>query len=191
PRRRFSFERRPVLCPRAKEYGLPRIGVPHPFIEHQHAQKIGPVFDLGKQLVRQKIEDCHAVRVDRHTRPEMQARLDRLAPRANRKIQLRIGFEKVRSKLEQCRLRNVDLQVAQKYARQPFIDQNAPVLRIVEEFGDVKSPILAFEKMGLRAASHLSNGGSGADRHRAGWDEKIRSGLNLASTKEGESYQNG
>jgi hypothetical protein len=65
------------------------------------------------------------------------------------------------------------------------------MLGIIYEFGDVVAAIFAFEQMGLRAASHLSNGSSGADGHRAERNEKIRSGLNLASTKEGASYQNG
>jgi hypothetical protein len=65
------------------------------------------------------------------------------------------------------------------------------VLRIVREFGDVIAAVLPFEQMGLCATSHLSNSGSGADRHRAERNEKIRSGLELASTKEGASYQNG
>ena len=65
------------------------------------------------------------------------------------------------------------------------------MLRIVRKFGDVIGPVLAFEQMGLRTASHLSNRSSGADGHRAERNEKIRSGLNLASNKEGASYQNG
>jgi hypothetical protein len=71
------------------------------------------------------------------------------------KIDLRVLGEKIPGHPHHGRLRAGQAQVAEKYGGNPFIHQDAPVLRIVAEFDDVKSAVGSFQKVGLRSAAHL------------------------------------
>jgi hypothetical protein len=58
------------------------------------------------------------------------------------------------------------LQIIQENGSDPFIDQNATVLRIIPKFDHVEMAVVAFEQMRLRAAAHLSDQACGFDQHR-------------------------
>ncbi len=60
---------------------------------------------------------------------------------------------------------NMHLQIAQKRARQPFVHQNAPVLRIIGEFDNIKRSVFGFNQVGLRTASHFADQIASSQRH--------------------------
>ena len=57
------------------------------------------------------------------------------------------------------------MQVFEEGGREPFIDQNATVLWIIEEFDDVEVAVVTFEQMGLRSTAHFSDQARGVDGH--------------------------
>lgn len=59
----------------------------------------------------------------------------------------------------------MDLQIAQKRSREPFVNQDPAMLRIVGEFDDVISRVLTFDQVSLSTAPHLPNQISSSDRH--------------------------
>ncbi len=75
--------------------------------------------------------------------------------------------------------------MAEKRGREPFVDEDAPVLGIVGEFDDVESSILTFNEMSLRAASHFADQGAGANGHKG--DRMSQSGEKRSQEKERKS----
>jgi len=61
--------------------------------------------------------------------------------------------------------RRRDLQVLDQARRDPLVDQDAQVLGIFAEFGDVKMAVAGFEQVGLRAAAHVSQKTGRGNRH--------------------------
>ncbi len=62
--------------------------------------------------------------------------------------------------------RRRDLQVIQKSRSDPFIDQNAAMLRIIEKLDHVEVAVVAFQQMRLRAPAHLPDQACGFDQHQ-------------------------
>ena len=67
--------------------------------------------------------------------------------------------------LDQRHLGRVHLKVFEEHAGQPFVDQNAPMLRIIDEFNDIVTVIFALNQVRLRASAHFTYQVAGADRH--------------------------
>jgi hypothetical protein len=59
-----------------------------------------------------------------------------------------------------------NLQVAQEDTGDPFVDQDAPVLRVIAELHDVEMAVLGLYEVRLRAAAHFPNESVGLDGHR-------------------------
>jgi hypothetical protein len=59
------------------------------------------------------------------------------------------------------------LQVFEEGGRDPFVDQNAPMLGIVAELDDVEVAIIAFQQVGLRSTAHFSDQTPSLDGHRS------------------------
>jgi hypothetical protein len=62
-------------------------------------------------------------------------------------------------------VRRRDFQILQKNARNQFVHQNAPVLRIVQKFDDVPIPVVRLQEMRLSAASHFAHVPDSGERH--------------------------
>jgi hypothetical protein len=61
--------------------------------------------------------------------------------------------------------RRGDTQVVQKGRRDPFIDQNPPVLRVVVELDDVGMAVGSFHQVCLRSSAHLADEAASGNRH--------------------------
>src|SRR5687767_3571612 len=97
----------------------------------------------------------------------MPPRLRRYAPRSQLYGRAGIvGKERIVD-LDDRGFRDGDLQVAQKRRRDPFVDKDAPVLRIVLKFDDVEPAVVRFQQVRLRASPHPADQTPGADGHRA------------------------
>jgi hypothetical protein len=99
--------------------------------------------------------------------PEVTARARLLTPRTDSHVQARIRFNEFRYEFDQSGLRNVNLQITQEFAGQPFIDENSPVLGIVNELYDVELSIISLYQVSLSAAAHLPDESMSANRHRS------------------------
>ena len=64
----------------------------------------------------------------------------------------------------------MDLQIAQKDARETFVDQNTAMLWVIDEFHNVETAVGAFNEMGLRSASQFADQAAGDDRHNRSGD---------------------
>ncbi len=81
----------------------------------------------------------------------MQSRRNRFAARPDREIQVRVIGDELRTHFDQCRIRNMYLQITQKCTGKPFVDQNPAMLRIVPELDDIKSAIFSLKQVSLRS----------------------------------------
>ena len=61
--------------------------------------------------------------------------------------------------------RRGDLQVLDEAGRDPLVDENAQVLGILAELGDIEIAVAGFEQVGLRAAAHVPEKASGKNGH--------------------------
>ena len=61
--------------------------------------------------------------------------------------------------------RRGDLQVLDEARRDPLVDQNPQVLRILAELGDIEIAVARFEQVSLRTAAHVTEKTSGKNRH--------------------------
>jgi len=86
-------------------------------------------------------------------------------------VDLGIGFEKLGRDVNNGRGRRRDLEIIQENGSDPFIDQNAPVLRIIAEFDDVEVAVVTLQQMGLRPSAHLPDQAYGINEHE--WGAKI------------------
>ena len=136
---------------------MPGIGVAHPFIERQRAEKIGKIFDGIKDGVGKKIVDHRARRVPREARTEMPSGVRQLPVSPELEMDFRIGREKLFGDADHRGGRRGDAEVVQKYGRDPFIHQDPPVLRIVDEFDDVSMAVSGFEQVRLRPTAHFAD----------------------------------
>jgi hypothetical protein len=66
------------------------------------------------------------------------------------------------------------LQITQKSASQPLVNQNASVLRIIGEFHHIIAAVIALYEVRLRPTAHLSDQITGSQRHMERGNEKIR-----------------
>jgi hypothetical protein len=64
-----------------------------------------------------------------------------------------------------CRGRS-DTEVIQKNRRDPLVDEDSAVLRVIDELNHVAMTIGGFEQMSLRATAHLTNQTAGVSWHR-------------------------
>jgi hypothetical protein len=80
-------------------------------------------------------------------------------------VQVRIAGDEVRAQLDHCRRWDVDLQVAQERGGEPFIDENAAMLRIVGEFANIEVAVVSLNQVRLRAPAHFADQSAGANRH--------------------------
>ena len=86
-------------------------------------------------------------------------------PRTQLYVDPRISFEKSRREIHHSGFGRGDFQEIQENRSDPFIDQNAAMLRIIEEFDDVEMTVVAFEQMRLSAAAHLPDQACGLNQH--------------------------
>ncbi len=70
-------------------------------------------------------------------------------------MDFRVRRQELRAHLNQRRLRNGDLQIAQQHRRNQLVYQDPRVLRIVAKLHHVPAAIIRFEQMGLRSAAHF------------------------------------
>jgi hypothetical protein len=77
-----------------------------------------------------------------------------------------IGSQEVRCHLNYGGFRRGDFQVVEKGRTQQSIDENAVMLWIVSEFGDLPIVVVRFEQMCLCASSHLAHVAYGRERHQ-------------------------
>ena len=78
-----------------------------------------------------------------------------------------IRGDKLRCQLDQRHLRRVDLQVSQKDSAEPFVDEDAAVLRVVRKFHYVEAAVIPFNEMRLGSAAHFTNQAAGDNRHES------------------------
>ncbi len=81
-------------------------------------------------------------------------------------MDVRMRCEELFAHVDQRRFRRRDLQVIEQRAAQQFVDEHAPVLRIVAELDDIPIAVVGFEEVRLRASSHLADMTDGGERHR-------------------------
>jgi hypothetical protein len=67
----------------------------------------------------------------------------------------------------------MDLKVAQKCASEPFIDQNAPMLRVVDELDHIEASVVALQQVSLCATPHFANQVSSAYGHEDNVSETV------------------
>ena len=142
------------------------VGVAHPFVEDQNRPEILQVRNLAEERFGQKIVNRQAAGVAGIARAELPSGLDRNALRAERQMDVRMRRQKIFAHVDQRRFRRCDLQVIEQRAAQEFVDEHAPVLRIVAELDHVPIAVVGFQQMGLRASSHLADMTDGGERHR-------------------------
>jgi hypothetical protein len=99
------------------------------------------------------------------------AGLDGLAAGAELDVNVGVGGQEIGRQVYDGGLGRGDLQVVEEGGGDPFVDQNAPVLRIIEELDDVEVAIVAFEQVGLRSAAHFPDEAGGVDGH--GWEVNV------------------
>jgi hypothetical protein len=149
----------------AVEDGLARIGVPHPLVEDEDAAEIGEVGYLGEQNVGKEVVNRERVRVAWEAGAEMPAGGDGLAALSELKVNLGIGGEEFFGELDYGDFGRRNAKVSEEDGGDIFVDEDAPVLGIIEELDDVRAAILGFEHVGLRATTHFSEETAGAERH--------------------------
>ena len=76
----------------------------------------------------------------------------------------------------------MNLKIAEEFTGEPFIDQNAAMLRVIAELDDIEVLVFAFYEMGLSAPTHFSDQAMSANGHRQEPNERIR--LDQVSKKE-------
>jgi len=138
----------------AKKNRLPPIRVARPFVEHQHAQKIGEVAHPRELLIGQKIVDRHARGVPWKLRTELFPRGTRCAPETQLNRELRRVGDQLRADVDHFDLRHGEPQPRPEPRNKHFVRQNPQILRIVLEFDDVVRTVVAAHQMGLRPAPH-------------------------------------
>ena len=99
-------------------------------------------------------------------RSEVPSRSRRQPTRAQADVEFRVGADEFLADMNDGRCCRRDLQVSQKYSRNPFVDENPPVLRIVEELDDVIVSIVGLQQVRLRSAAHFAQVPSCGERHR-------------------------
>src|SRR5687767_6927745 len=62
---------RPLPHSCAKEDALACVGIPHPFVEGEHAGEMGKIVDLSKQWIRDEVIDGECPRIAGKLRSEM------------------------------------------------------------------------------------------------------------------------
>jgi hypothetical protein len=68
----------------------------------------------------------------------------------------------------------VNLQISQEFAREPLVDQDPSVLRIINELNYVKCSVFAFYQVRLGPSSHFANELFCTDRHFPSWGSSSR-----------------
>ena len=96
----------------------------------------------------------------------MPAGFHRLVTRAQLYVDLRIACQKCGREIDDRRGGRRDLQVIQENRSDPFIDQNAAMLRIIAKFDHVEMAVVAFQQMRLRPAAHLPDQACGLNQHQ-------------------------
>ena len=98
-------------------------------------------------------------------RSEVPAGFHRLMPGTQLDVDVGIGFQKCGREAHDGGRGRRDFQVIEENRRDPFIDQNAAMLRIIAKFDHVEVAVVAFEQMRLRAAAHLPDQACGFNQH--------------------------
>jgi hypothetical protein len=101
----------------------------------------------------------------------MPSGLDAQVARAELNVDLGIGFEKLSREVDNGGGRRRYLEVIQENGGDPFINQNAPMLGIIEKFDDVEVAVGTLQQMGLRPSAHLPDQAYGFNGHE--WKAKI------------------
>ena len=129
----MSLERGYVFPkPRPKEDGLSCIGVSRPFVEYEYPGELSAVLDPAQQGVGNEIVHSNAVWIAWETGAEVPPGLNLQSLVSQRDEDFRILRQEVRRNADDRGLRGCQLQMLEKGGCDPFIDQDASMLRSAE-----------------------------------------------------------
>jgi hypothetical protein len=93
------------------------------------------------------------------------AQLDRLPPGAQFQIYSGVFIEESLRNPDHRRCRRRNTQVAQEHRSDPFVDQDSPMLRVIEELNHIVMAVSRFDQMCLSPSPHLADQAACVDRH--------------------------
>jgi len=79
--------------------------------------------------------------------------------------QFRMIADKFAGHKHWCDLRAADLQITKEHRRDPLVDEDSAVLRIILRLDDVEVTVVSLDQMRLRAAFHPAQPTAGSDGH--------------------------
>ena len=62
--------------------------------------------------------------------------------------------------------RGRDLEVVEEYGREQLVDQDAPVLRVIAEFDNIRVTVVRLQQVRLGPSAHFPDMPDGSERHQ-------------------------
>src|SRR4051812_6080608 len=90
-------------------------------------------------------------------RTEMPAGGNGDGPGSGPQNHFRVFFQELARHRNEALFRGGNAEVRKNFSGNPFVDENAAMLRVILELDDVAVPVVGFKQMRLSAASHLTN----------------------------------
>lgn len=148
-----------------KENHLAAVSVAGPLVKEQHTGEVRQVFDLGEALLGEQVEDKYAAGLSGEARPELEPGKTFFPFSGMAHPQLGRAVNQIRSHVHHLGAGDRQAQRHRQPGSKHFIGQNADVLRVVLELGDVVGAVVTAQQMSLGAAAHGADVLEGASGH--------------------------
>ena len=157
----------PVAEAGAEEDGLAGIGVGAPFIEDEGAEEVGAVGDFGEEGVGDEVVDGLGDGVAGEEGGEVPAGEDFAAGGAELDGDFGVVAEEGGGEFDEAGFGGGDAEIGEDAAGDPFVDEDAAMLGVLEELDDVPAAVVGFEEVGLGSAAHATEESASLEWHSA------------------------